>query len=61
MGTDPASKVLTDTLQPRWSIAWKFTSVDPLVVDWTIGYETLDNTGVTTAPYAELITAFLGG
>lgn len=61
MGTDPASKVLMDTLQPRWSIAWKFTSVDPLVVDWTISYETLDNTGVTTAPYAELITAFLGG
>ena len=61
MGTDPASKVLMGTLQPRWSIAWKFTSIDPLVVDWTVGYETLDNTGVTTAPYAELITAFLGG
>lgn len=61
MGTDPASKVLMDTLQPRWSIAWKVTSIDPLVVDWTISYETLDNTGVTTAPYAELITAFLGG
>ena len=56
-----ASKVLMDTLQPRWSIARKFTSIDPLVVDWTISYETLDNTGVTTAPYAELITAFLGG
>ena len=61
MGTDPASEVLMDILQPRWSIAWKFTSIDPLVVDWTISYETLDNTGVTTAPYAELITAFLGG
>ena len=61
MGTDPASKVLVGTLQPSWSIAWKFTSIDPLVVDWTVGYETLDNTGVTTAPYAELITAFLGG
>ena len=61
MGTDPVSKVLMDTLQPRWSIAWKSTSIDPLVVDWTIGYETQDNTGVTTAPYAELITAFLGG
>ena len=50
-----------DTLQPRWSIAWKFTSIDPLVVNRNISYETLDNTGVTTAPYAELITAFLGG
>ena len=38
MGTDPASKVLMDTLQPRWSIAWKFTSIDPLVVDWTVSY-----------------------
>lgn len=61
MGTDPASKVLMDTLQPRWSIRWTFTSIDPLVVDWIIGYETLDNTGVTTASYVELITAFLGG
>ena len=50
-----------DTLQPRWSTAWKFTSIDPLVVDWAISYETLGNTRVTTAPYAELITAFLGG
>ena len=61
MGTDPASKVLMDTLQPRWSIAWMFTSIDPLVVNRNISYERLYDTGVTTAPYAELITAFLGG
>lgn len=61
MGTDPASKVLMDSLQPRWSIAWKFTSLDPLTVGWTVGYESLDGTGVTTAPYVELLTAFTGG
>lgn len=61
MGTDPASKVLMDTLQPRGSIAWKFASLDPLIVGWTVGYETLDATGVATAPYAELITKFTGG
>ena len=53
--------MLMDTLQPRWPIAWKFISIDPLVVDWPISYKTLGNTSVTTAPYAELITAFLGG
>lgn len=61
MGTDPASNVLVGILQLHRSIASKTASVGPLVVDWAVSYEALDNTGVTTAPYAELITAFLGG